>query len=380
MTVEKCDLCDSTELENVYTPRGTKRGLSVYVCQFCGLVQSLPRIDHVEDRIVSTSGDADWGNVRYGKGFRAELAVEMLWGHIEDTNEEINMLDVGAGKGAFILAFNFHKRFPNTITLIEPDATLKPESFEIFPREVTVDTISWITKRFEEVAIPSVTYDVVHCSHTLEHMKSPMATLKKIWDTMTMGGLLFVEVPNIEIIGSVNFVEEFFIDKHLYHFSYLSLAKYLRWTDFEIVEANITKENVSIVTKKVEYGYAERKGESRDALLLQGYADTKLLRPLFAGQQARRINALADKKRVLIWGAGRIFDLLRRAGLGSENGMPLTVDKYLPDRRRPSKLPKETIASIDLLVIASREYAKEIEKEARDLGFGCEIVVWNEVE
>ena len=111
----------------------------------------------------------------------------------------------------------------------------------------------WVVDRFENVKLEFNYFGVVHCSHTLEHMASPMATLKKIWDTMTMGGLLFVEVPNIEIIKRWDFIEEFFIDKHLFHFSYPALAKYLHKANFEILEANVTQENVSIVAKKVGY-------------------------------------------------------------------------------------------------------------------------------
>jgi len=382
MIEARCDYC-TAELEKVYTPKGTRRGLSVYTCPLCGLVQSLPRIDHVEDRTVSTSGEADWGNVRYGKSFRAKFAATMLDKHLDVSAKwGMGVLDVGAGRGDFIYAFNYRHRFPNTTTLIEPDANLLPEAFEIYHYEkVTVDWISWIIDRFENVYLPPNTYDVVHCSHTLEHMASPMATLKKIWDTMTMGGLLFIEVPNIEIIGSINFVEEFFIDKHLYHFSYLSLAKYLRWTDFEIVEANITQENVSVVAKKVEYTIFETEKELRDAHLLQVYALTKPYGSLFVKQQAERINKLTEEKEVVIWGAGRIYNLLLKAGLAAEKVW--IVDKYLPD---PSiMIPQEFAEAgysqeVELIVIASREYAKEIEIEARELGFECEIVTWNDVK
>jgi hypothetical protein len=38
-------------------------------------VQSLPRIDHAPRRAASVSADADWGNVRYGKGFRRNLST-----------------------------------------------------------------------------------------------------------------------------------------------------------------------------------------------------------------------------------------------------------------------------------------------------------------
>lgn len=381
MTEAKCDFCGTKELEKVYTPKGTRRGLSVYTCPLCGLVQSLPRIDHVEDKTISTSGDADWGNVRYGKQFRAKFAVDTLSRYVNRFNlnhERMNVLDVGAGKGNFISAFSYRHRMKE-VTLVEPDKSLKPEEFGFWREGIDAEMLDWIDRRFEDIGLPFSHFDVVHCSHTLEHMKSPMATLKKIWDAMIMGGLLFIEVPNIEIIGSTNFIEEFFIDKHLYHFSYSTLAKYLRWSDFEIVEANISQENISVVAEKVEYTILDRREKLRDKQLLDLYAAVKDLRPLFAKQQAERINRLAKEKRVIIWGAGRIFDLMLKAGLNRE-ALGFVVDKYLPDITRPNELQEAEIGAIDLLIIASREYAKEIEQEARGLGFECEVKVWSELE
>ena len=207
-----------------------------------------------------------------------------------------------------------------------------------------------------------------------------MAVLKKIWDTMTMGGLLFVEVPNIEIIEREDFIEEFFIDKHLYHFSHHTLAQCLRQTSFEILEASTTQENVSIVARKITSltGLPVSKGGLQGEQLVGVYASTREWRSQFVERQAERINKLAKEKRVLIWGAGRIFDLLCKAGLDTEEVW--IVDKHLPNVERPQDQTEEIITSTDLLIIASREYAREIEQEARGLGFGCEIVVWNEVK
>jgi len=95
--------------------------------------------------------------------------------------------------------------------------------------------------------------------------------------------------------------------------------------------------------------------------------------------QLREQNRLAKEKRVIIWGAGRIFDLMLKAGLNRE-ALGFVVDKYLPDITRPNELQEAEIGAIDLLIIASREYAKEIEQEARGLGFECEVKVWSELE
>ena len=45
-----------------------------------------------------------------------------------------------------------------------------------------------------------------------------------------------IDAPNIAFLGSDDVVEEWFIDKHLFHFSPRTLARMLEATGFEIVE------------------------------------------------------------------------------------------------------------------------------------------------
>ena len=74
----KCDSCNSN-LEFIYTPIKSIRGLKVYSCMNCNLMQSLPRIDHYSrDRKRRASSEADWGNIRYGKIFRTDFAIRKI--------------------------------------------------------------------------------------------------------------------------------------------------------------------------------------------------------------------------------------------------------------------------------------------------------------
>ena len=73
-----CDLCDKTSLTQVYAAPDSMRKLTVWVCSHCGLMQSLPRVDRAARRPATVSAGADWGNLRYGKGFRAEANLTTL--------------------------------------------------------------------------------------------------------------------------------------------------------------------------------------------------------------------------------------------------------------------------------------------------------------
>src|SRR4051812_11869600 len=100
-----CDFCGRDSLKFSYLPEGSTRGLKVYLCGHCGLVQSAPRIDRTEKRHdAAVSGGADWGNVRYGKGFRTQAAMNALARHCR-FDDGIAMLDVGSNRGRFTAAF-----------------------------------------------------------------------------------------------------------------------------------------------------------------------------------------------------------------------------------------------------------------------------------
>lgn len=114
-----CDLCASPSLSQVYAAPDSTRKLTVWVCGHCGLAQSLPRIDRAERRAATVSAGADWGNLRYGKGFRAEANFATLKPYLK-ADKPLRVLDVGTNRGAF--ALKLLEAFPNAmITGIEPD-------------------------------------------------------------------------------------------------------------------------------------------------------------------------------------------------------------------------------------------------------------------
>src|SRR5579872_1890096 len=115
-----CDFCGRDSLQFSYQPEGSTRGLKVYLCRHCGLVQSAPRIDRTQKRQrAAVSGGAAWGNVRYGKGFRTQAAMDALTRHVR-FNDRFALLDVGSNRGRFADALL--DIAPNAqVTAVEPD-------------------------------------------------------------------------------------------------------------------------------------------------------------------------------------------------------------------------------------------------------------------
>lgn len=373
-----CDLCGSSKIRPVYQPTKSLRGLTVFLCQECGLVQSLPRIDHVASRQVRVSAGADWGNIRYGKGFRAQKALRLL-ATVCDLKTIGHCLDVGANRGSFALLL--HEIAPWVrILAVEPDT-------KVVTNWINTSGIEPILERIEQVALPKEQFDLVHCSHTLEHLGSPHKTLIQLKEAMKPGAVLLIEVPNLNFIGRSDVVEEWFIDKHLYHFSTQTLHEYLRLTGFRVVDTLIDEEDITVIARRGESEIdslcqADQKHNLISASfdLIRHYQATIKANRMALKQTVRFIHEQARSKRVVIWGAGRIFDSLVEYGQLRASLLAGVVDKYLVNfvdtvhgcpLLSPARLPE---LAPDLVIIASRSFFEEIKKELLTLYPGCSLL------
>ena len=375
---EKCDLCGSDHLELAYKPPTSTRGLAVFVCKKCGLVQSMPRIDHVSSRNIAISSGANWGNIRYGKSFLTNRAITLLTS-ILDLGMVRNCLDVGANRGSFVL--RLREIAPRAhILAVEPDAHIVSDYVDIPGIELVVD-------RIENVSLPDEQFDLVYCSHTLEHLNSPKQSLVQIRQAMTHDGLLYLEVPNLNFIARKDIVEEWFIDKHLYHFSPEVLRNYLQWTGFRVVRETLTQgdENITFIASKSgtndsdAFGH-NRKKKKKSIELIKQYQATMHKNQLGLQKAARYIERLASSQRVVIWGGGRIFDSLVTYGGLDVSLLDGVVDKYLREFMEsvhgclllsPADIP---VLAPEVVVIASRAYFNEIRHELLAMIPNCDIL------
>ncbi|MBN9572218.1 MAG: class I SAM-dependent methyltransferase, partial [Alphaproteobacteria bacterium] len=187
-----CGLCHRDTLEDVYQPEGSTRGITVHLCRHCGLVQSLPRVAHAPRRPPSVSGGADWGNVRYGKGFRTRAALAALARHA-DLATPLHLLDVGSNRGSFAKAF-LDAAPSAQIVAVEPDERVAESCAGLARTQL-------ITGRIENVALEDARFDIVHSCHTIEHLADPAQVLADHWRVLKDGGLLLLDAPNLAFLG-----------------------------------------------------------------------------------------------------------------------------------------------------------------------------------
>ena len=377
--VDHCDFCGRNSLTFAYQPEGSTRGLKVHVCRHCGLVQSTPRIDRTEKRHdAAVSGGADWGNVRYGKGFRTQAAMDALARHVR-FNDRITLLDVGSNRGRFAAAFL--EAAPHAeIIAVEPDERYADASANL-PRTKLVRS------RIEDAQLTDESFDVIHSCHTIEHLAHPFASLKDHARVLKSGGFLVLDAPNIALIGGDDILEEWFIDKHLYHFSETTLTHMIEAAGFTILERPDPRDSINllIVAQKTSNAAAfigaDPMEVARADNLISSYMRTRAVNCAALTNATRELEGLKPQ-RVALWGAGRLFDSLVRAGGYDPCDLALLIDAHLishMDSRHGVRLsPPHALsgAMVDVVVVMSRGFADEIVAEARRLAPKARIILY----
>ena len=376
-----CELCRHELAAAVYEPERSTRRLKVHVCAHCGLVQSSPRIDRAARAPAAVSGGADWGNVRYGKGFRTGAAMAALKRYAVLT-DEISLLDVGSNRGSFARAF-LETAPEARIVAVEPDERVADAARDLERTEL-------IVSRIEHAALESNRFDIVHSCHTIEHLAEPMRVLADHWRVLKPNGLLVLDAPNIAIIESGDIIEEWFIDKHLYHFSVRTLMRMVTAAGFDIVSAPDPKdrENLLIVARKSKVGHGVRESDplevSEAERLMAEYISARARNLSALTAMAAEIAALAPR-RVAMWGAGRLFDTLVTHGQFAPEMLSLLIDKHLKahvgTRYGCALAEPEELAHADpgVVVVMSRGFAQEIAEEARRLAPRAEIILYSDL-
>ena len=207
------------------------------------------------------------------------------------------------------------------------------------------------------------------------------------WRTLKPGGLLLIDAPNIALIGADDIVEEWFIDKHLFHFSARTLMRMVAAAGFEIVAAPDIddRENLLIVARKADTAYRAGDADPREV------AEAERLIASYVAHRARNLAALTfvataiaemAPKRVAMWGAGRLFDTLVVHGRFVPTTLSLLIDTHLKahveDRYgcRPTGPEELAATDPDIVIIMSRGFAGEIAAEAKRLAPRAQILFY----
>lgn len=375
MLPDQCDLCGSAQSQDVYSPVRSLRQVKVAVCSHCGLAFSR-YADVAYSRDPRPSGDADWGNIRWAKGFRLDALRPLLTAQLGQGVLN-RVLDVGANRGSF-LEWMLELKPDVQVTAVEPDERV----VTTYQGRPGVDLR---LAKLEHAKVEADAYDFAYCCQTLEHADSASDMIARMHAALKVGGTLFIEVPNIEVISYPLTVEEFFIDKHTVHFSHRLLTAYVQWSGFRL-EAGTNPEddilNVRILATKVgpamtmpfAQWFAAGDLPAHNRQLITTYAANVARNRARLPEVVAQIERLMARQSVAFWGATTIFDLLVKYGGLDPAGVKLLVDsyvyKYLPLHhgvavQNPSAL---RVAQPDVCIVLARFSAPAIAEAARKYG------------
>ena len=220
-----CNLCGASEYDVVGRLDRDRHPLQTVICRKCGLVWTNPRPPIAEmDRYYATEYRADY------KGTRAPALRKVLRGLLgarerrralrpllgppagATPHAPLRLLDVGCGAGEFVYLL---RREQLEASGLEPG-----EDYAEFARRVLRVPVQ--TATVDTAAVEPGSQDVVTMFHALEHVPDPRRVLATVRGWLKKGGLLVVEVPNVE--STVQAPAHRFHYAHLYHFSGATLG------------------------------------------------------------------------------------------------------------------------------------------------------------
>lgn len=351
-------------MSQAYVPQGTARGSHVVQCGNCGLLQTIyvsagPIVRHAP----SVSTDAGWGNIRHGKALRVDATWPVVGRYLAEQPPGSRVLDVGTNRADFLKRAS--SQFPRLEFFgVEPDETLAHEWADL--PGVAVEVI-----RLEDLALPNDSFNLIFCYHTLEHAASALGMLRKIREAARGEAVLLLEVPDVSVIDDVGTIEEFFIDKHSFHFSEHSLQLLLNEAGWEIIEDFSDGRNLSVACVASSPRIPERTGIP--IVDLEDYGRRLARNRALLATVATQIMELESRQDVCLWGAARIYDALCRYGdlrlqrailvdtylarhLATVNGYPLNTPEIISS------------GSIDVCILLAKGAVPTLRQEAYRLG------------
>jgi 2-polyprenyl-3-methyl-5-hydroxy-6-metoxy-1,4-benzoquinol methylase len=233
---ESCELCEERSVEpRLLSMRERSTDVDMVVCAHCGLTwnrlmrdpqQQVEFYTH-ENRKQKTIGGA---GLRSMLG-RAASIVEFLG---DDVKPGMKHLDVGCAEGT-LLALTRAQGLE--VRGLELDT-----NFSQYAREARqIDVLSEV---LEDAPLEPGSFDFISFVHVIEHLFHPLQTLRVARELLRDGGLLYIEVPNLE--QPMPGLRRFFIPKHNYYFTSKTLAAIVTQAGFNILRTGLSPRDGSL--------------------------------------------------------------------------------------------------------------------------------------
>jgi 2-polyprenyl-3-methyl-5-hydroxy-6-metoxy-1,4-benzoquinol methylase len=279
-----CCVCGSNETSNLFKPLESPG--PVVKCKRCGfiyvnpiettkaLIQEGPVLGGRADFLLTSSNINDihgsWEQEIIDK-YLQELPMKITnaKGALEHLNKFISnpgtLLDIGCFCGVFL---NTAKQAGWKCYGIEPLVMPAIYARGYFNLNVTTDTL-------RESIYPPAFFDVVTSFQVFEHLINPDQEIRLIRNLLKPGGLLMIEVPNIDtvMVKLLGKKHRHFVQDHVSFFSAKTLSQLLEQLGFEVRKvyypARVMSLNhlVSWLRKQNHFKYADMKSSTVNKIL-----------------------------------------------------------------------------------------------------------------
>ena len=232
-----CNANDITFLLQVKDYSLTQENFQIIECENCNLkyTDPIPSVEEIApyynfpSYISHTDIKEGWMNKIYHNVRVYTLAQKTSWIQSLFTGHKGNLLEVGAGTGAFSNAMQMKGW---NVTALEPDASSRKKAFENYSINLLpIDQL---------YSLEDAQFDVITLWHVLEHvhdLKKQITAFKRL---LKPTGRLIIAVPNYTSFDA-QFYNKFWaaydVPRHLYHFSPKAM-RYLM-NEFELKVMNI---------------------------------------------------------------------------------------------------------------------------------------------
>jgi SAM-dependent methyltransferase len=262
-------------LFEVWFPDSDEIVLESLLCPRCGFMSFSPRpsaedIDNkyrflqVEEKDIG--GQRSDRSAQARDRSRAERVFDTVSRFARD--DRLRVLDVGGGNGKILLPFIEHGHECSLV-----DYNVKP-----------IDGVKKIADRLEDVPEESA-YDVVICSHVIEHLAEPAAAVKKMSALLNDDGVVYGEVP-LGVWGGIGIEND--PVTHVNFFTEDSFKALFSTCDMTIREG---RQSVGIYNRRIHVIYVVAAAGAAVRTEFEGGADRtrRLINPSFAMKLARVI-------------------------------------------------------------------------------------------
>jgi len=158
------------------------------------------------------------------------------------------LLELGCAYGVFL---DYARRSGWSIHGVEVSSYAADEARRRFNIDVFCGTL-------EEAGFPDEFFDLCHMNHVLEHLPTPLSTLREVYRVLRKGGLLAVEVPN-ELEDLYGTFREKVLGRsrvpppapsgHLLFFNPLTLTRMLEAAGFKVIHLQTPRRNKDQASK-----------------------------------------------------------------------------------------------------------------------------------